>query len=595
MRSDRYWEERALQREEYSRNASTRAIKAKTVKLYVRAQRDLDARINRIFSRYAANGELTPEEARQLLNAKEAKAELDALRKELNGIKDPVIRRKALARLNAPAYSARMSRLEVIRANIETEMALLAGREKRDGQTLLENIGSDTYYRNIYDTQIGTGYGFDFAALPKSVINTIVNDRWKGANFSQRVWANASALAGRAYDVVARGVITGSGNLTMARQLDAEMQSGLYNAMRLIRTETNRVHNAAEKAAYEEEGMENYRFLATLDGRTCEVCGALDGKVFPVSEAKEGVNYPPLHPNDRCTTVAARTDQELAALKRRARDPETGETKLVPASMTYEEWLADNINPLTGKLKYYSPRILTQVSSYSKEQFERYSEVLKENMPDSLDEFLKIKYNNPEEWKNLKYQYRTANRYEVDGNVSINDILELDNAAYYTKETAFDGSGMSGKDKKEIKNLRRSGNAAAMKLACEEESVIYFSHSKVGLPKTKECDAYTGKYELVTLRKNRQFKVKDLGDNIPREYDTEAKFLEFIALQKTPDDTFTVTILSEKHICESCQGVVKQFKETFPNATVNIISGKLNYNGSEKGTNTWKHRKRVKQ
>lgn len=79
--------------------------------------------------------------------------------------------------------------------------------------------------------------------------------------------------------------------------------------MRLIRTETNRVHNAAEKAAYEEEGITEYRFLATLDGRTCDVCGALDGKTFPVSEAKEGINYPPLHPNDRCTTTAVIEDK----------------------------------------------------------------------------------------------------------------------------------------------------------------------------------------------------------------------------------------------------------------------------------------------
>lgn len=54
MRSDLYWEERALQREEYARRASMRAIKTKTVKLYAKAQKDLDARINRIFSRYAA-------------------------------------------------------------------------------------------------------------------------------------------------------------------------------------------------------------------------------------------------------------------------------------------------------------------------------------------------------------------------------------------------------------------------------------------------------------------------------------------------------------------------------------------------------------
>ena len=96
----------------------------------------------------------------------------------------------------------------------------------------------------------------------------------------------------------------------------------------------------SEKAAYEEEGITEYRFLATLDGRTCDVCGALDGKTFPVSEAKEGVNYPPLHPNDRCTTTAVIEGQNRAELKRRALDPETWKTVLIPAETTYEEWLA---------------------------------------------------------------------------------------------------------------------------------------------------------------------------------------------------------------------------------------------------------------
>ena len=40
--------------------------------------------------------------------------------------------------------------------------------------------------------------------------------------------------------------------------------------------------------------IKKYEFLATLDSRTCSVCGKLDGKVFELSEAKVGINYPPL-------------------------------------------------------------------------------------------------------------------------------------------------------------------------------------------------------------------------------------------------------------------------------------------------------------
>lgn len=565
MRSDLYWEERALQREEYARRASTRAIKTKTVKLYAKAQKDLDARINRIFSRYAANGELTPEEARRMLNTKEAEAELEALRKELNNIKDPVIKRKALARLNAPAYAARINRLEALKANIETETALLADREKRELKRLLEDVSGDTYYRSIYDTQIGTGLGFEFSALSKGAVNTIVNDRWKGANFSDRIWQNTSALANSAYGIVARGIMTGAGPQVMARQLADAMQSGMYSSMRLIRTETNRVHNAAEKAAYEEEGITEYRFLATLDGRTCDVCGALDGKTFPVSEAKEGINYPPLHPNDRCTTTAVIEGQNRAELKRRALDLETGKTVLIPAETTYEEWLADNINPLTGKLKYYPPKTLTQVSSYNRDQFERYSAVLKENVPDSLDEFLKIKYNDSEKWKTLKRQYRFVNQYKIDsGNFSTDEILRFDKKVIYEKRLQF------------TSKYKKSGNIAGAYIDDDVDN-MYYAHSMIS--KISEAKGYKGTNEVVLLKENRRFTyinvLKENGEIRDKTYhDTEAKLFEHFADLYEEKPFKKICMLSERGMCDSCKGVMQQFKDLHPDVEINVVSNK---------------------
>ena len=234
---------------------------------------------------------------------------------------------------------------------------------------------------------------------------------------------------------------------------------------------------------------------------------------------------------------------------------------------------------------------IKKVSVADKNQFKRYSDVLAENAPEILEKFCDIKYNNSDEWNALKYQYRTVNRYEINGDVLVNTILELDNAAFYTKKKGFDYSSLSGKEKRKIMNsISNGGNAATM----EFDGKIYFSHSKFGTANFLEHTLYKGEYPTVTLSKNRKFAVKDLGDGIPREYDTEAKFLEFVASKKNPTEEFTLTILSEKHICESCQGVVEQFKTMYPHATVNIVSGKKAYNGSEKGLRTWKHRKKVK-
>lgn len=215
--------------------------------------------------------------------------------------------------------------------------------------------------------------------------------------------------------------------------------------------------------------------------------------------------------------------------------------------------------------------------------------MLKENAPKTLEEFIEIKYNDNDKWNKLKYQYRTVNRYEVDGNVAVDEILKLDKIAYYNKQSAFDYSTLQGKARKSVKELKKRGNSASM---CFNGRYFYL-HSQVGFKNTLVSDAYIGKEELIGLSETRVFTVKDLGDYIPREYDTEAKFLEFVAKRKTPDDVFLITILSEKHICDSCRGVVKQFKDMFPNATVNIISGKKNYNGSTNGLKTWVYRKKV--
>ena len=240
--------------------------------------------------------------------------------------------------------------------------------------------------------------------------------------------------------------------------------------------------------------------------------------------------------------------------------------------------------------KTYNTKDETKALKNIEQQHQRYRKLLGDIVPETLAEFENITYNE-DKWKELQYKYRTVNRYEVDGNVSAEKILELDNAAYYTKQKGFDYSAFSGKQKRRLeKAISNGGNAATM----EFDGQIYFSHSKFDIAGSFELSLYKGEYPTIALSENPIFKVNDLGDGVPRQYDTEAKFLEFVATKKNYTDAFTVTILSEKHICKSCQNVVAQFKQLFPNATINIISGKRGYNGSAEGLHTYKYRKKVK-
>ena len=97
------------------------------------------------------------------------------------------------------------------------------------------------------------------------------------------------------------------------------------------------LHELSNIQSYQTMGLKEYEYLATLDCRTCAVCGALDGKKFKVSDAKTGVNLPPMHIGCRCTTApvlpgAAESDSHIA------RDPETGKNYMVPAGMNYKKW-----------------------------------------------------------------------------------------------------------------------------------------------------------------------------------------------------------------------------------------------------------------
>ena len=361
------------------------------------------------------------------------------------------------------------------------------------------------------------------------------------------------------------------------RKLYTEQQLQ-YRAQMIARTELAASYNGGHYLSVlqaQQQGLmgECKRIWRMADTeRTCSYCAALDGTevgmeedfIFTHGRQTTSVTTPPAHPHCMCTV----SYEEIAGFTNEEEDV--------------------IIDTQSNNSNNRSQRIVDEEDYL---QYKRYRNVLREESPATFEQFVYIKENDQQNWNKLKNYYRIVNRYEIEGEVPILTVIRLDNAAYNTKLSGFSPDNLHGKARKDVKNLSYSGNAAAMLF----DETIYFSHSKVSYPNTTIYNAYVGEYPLVGLRHERTFSVKDLGDNIAREYDTEAKFLEFVATQKKKDETFVVTILSEKHICESCQGVVEQFKNAFPNATVNIISGKRGYNEDVNGSKTWKHRKRRKK
>lgn len=95
-------------------------------------------------------------------------------------------------------------------------------------------------------------------------------------------------------------------------------------------------------------------WVATLDRRTCVRCGALDGEEFPLDSGRR----PPLHLSCRCVTVPVLKAWKAFPEEFRRASKADDFTGQVPATLTYNEWLAersaafqdDVLGPSRGKL-----------------------------------------------------------------------------------------------------------------------------------------------------------------------------------------------------------------------------------------------------
>lgn len=84
---------------------------------------------------------------------------------------------------------------------------------------------------------------------------------------------------------------------------DSPDKAQRFITSRLVRTEVNYFSNQGTLEGLKAAGFTKYRFIATLDLRTSEMCRKLDLKVFNIDDAEIGVNLPPLHPFCYCSCI----------------------------------------------------------------------------------------------------------------------------------------------------------------------------------------------------------------------------------------------------------------------------------------------------
>ncbi len=279
-----YWEERQTRLMKRIEKDTVSTI-ADLVKIYSKASKDIEKEINKIFNKYATDGKLTRQEANKLLSIRETQVFYKDLLKQINTIDDIEIKRKLLAKYNAPAYSYRISRYKSMQANIDLELKkLMTLEEQITKQRYIKTI-QETYYENIFNVQKYLGYGFEFAHIDNRTIQMMLAESWiDNSNFSKNIWENNEKLGEYLKTQLTADTMSGKSIQKISKELVEHMNVGLYNAVRLVRTEVNHFANEAEMLSYEELNIDKYKFIATLDNVTCGECAKLDNKIFKVKD-----------------------------------------------------------------------------------------------------------------------------------------------------------------------------------------------------------------------------------------------------------------------------------------------------------------------
>ena len=330
-KSSEYWKKRL---ENISATQNKRAddyiesLELQYKKAMASIQRDLEA----FYARYANAEGVDMATVRKLLTH----AEKEKWEVSLEEYRKMALDEEFIDQIESMYSKSRISRLKALEMQIRAQLEVLYSELNTDLESLLTDTFTDTYYQTIYEIQKGTGIGTNFALFNEDAVKKIVSKPWKWGHFSSTVWTNKDLLLGELETALSQAFIRGDRIDKVIKTFDKRMGVGYSRAANIIQTEHAYIAGEATFKGYEETGVEEYEYLATLDTRTSQICRDMDGKTFKLSEKVVWLNYPPLHCRCRSTTVPYFKDEEAYG-KRIARDHEV-KSYYVLEEMTYHEW-----------------------------------------------------------------------------------------------------------------------------------------------------------------------------------------------------------------------------------------------------------------
>lgn len=409
-----YWEQRAIDAEKRV-NDSAKALETVLSASYRQAQSYLNKQIKKLFNRTQKKASLTEQEAKTMLNETVSPAELTEWQRLAKDITDPQLQQQAKRKLNGLALKSRITRLEDLKAKsylVSKQVADVSIQKQTEFyiDTIHEAYKEATAENVIRQAQANAKNGvvievwnkkdYQFKELSTQCTKDILETRWKGSNYSKRIWNDTDVLAKRLEQLFTVESMTGMSEFDMTKAIAKEFDQSINVARRLIRTEANYMANQSKLKAMKNNKVEKYRIVAILDLRTSKICRGQDGKIYLVKDAEVGVNMPSFHPYCR-SIIISYFGERSTNLNRIALDPISGKTFMIKGSDTYNDWM-DKLKSMYSddEIKLQKKKIVN--AQRDNIEYRAIRDVLKGTDITSLDKFQNVKYNDKKRYKKIR-------------------------------------------------------------------------------------------------------------------------------------------------------------------------------------------------
>lgn len=364
-RSSKYWQERFRQMEDAQHDTSVQ--KAQEIQeQFDRSLAAIDGKINAWYQRLADNNGVSMQEARKMLDAGELKEFRWNVEEYTKYAEENEISGAWAKQLENASARVHISRLEALKIETQQEVEKLYGNCTDAIDHHIRDTYTSDFYHTAFEVQKGIGVGTAMNRLDPETVEKIVSKPWAvdGKNFSDRLWENKTKLINNMHNSLSRMCITGEAPDRAIEEISKQMGVSKAQAGRVVMTESAAFANKARQDCMEELDVEQFEVVETLDSHTCETCGGMDGKHFPMREFEVGVTAPPFHPNCRGCTCPY-FDDEFDSVGERAARGEDGETYYIPADTTYGEWKKSFVDNGVSDEKFTAQNVVEEASTQS--------------------------------------------------------------------------------------------------------------------------------------------------------------------------------------------------------------------------------------